>query len=41
VPCSPRGIAAHHANWTIGLENKMMLLRAVFAEQMNHAAAHD
>jgi hypothetical protein len=41
VPCSPRGIAAHHANWTIGLENKMMLLRAVFAEQMNHAAPQD
>jgi hypothetical protein len=39
VPHSPRGIAAHHANWTIGLENKMMLLRAVVAEQMNQAAA--
>lgn len=36
TPRSPRGIAAHHANWTIGLENKMMLLRAVVAEQINH-----
>jgi len=41
VPHSPRGIAAHHANWTIGLENKMILLRAVVAEQTNYAAAQD
>jgi len=35
VPRSPRGIAVHHANWTRGIENKMMLLRAVVAEQTN------
>jgi hypothetical protein len=41
VPHSPRGIAVHHANWTIGTENKMLLLRAVVAEQMNQLLSQD
>ena len=32
-PDSPRGIAIHHANWTIGIENKIALLKAVEDEQ--------
>ena len=39
IPRSPRGIAVHHANWTRGIENKMMLLRAVVAEQTNLPSA--
>ncbi len=35
IPGSPSGIAVHHANWTRGVENKMLLLRAVAAEQTN------
>ena len=39
-PHSPAGIAAHHANWTRGVENKMLLLRAVLAEQMAPRTEH-
>jgi hypothetical protein len=35
-PRSPEGIAVHHANWTKGVENKILLLRAVVAEQMSY-----
>jgi hypothetical protein len=38
IPRSPRGLAVHHANWTRGIENKMMLLRAVVAEQTEISA---
>jgi hypothetical protein len=40
TPNSPPGIAAHHANWTRGVENKMLLLRAVLAEQTSPRTQH-